>query len=256
MRHPYIVAYWWNMYLYRSFLPFCFVCFFSYQQPIYLPCLPVLVSCFVSVLCFFISSLLLVAILSCIHTYTLLPALGLPKRAILHLDLFVTLCWVIYHICNNLSQTKHARTSNTMGNHFPSTCHSTITTFTTNWPTEMACLFGPPPPKPNTTRTWYRTHSCRYACWHSRTYTWGFQYRTIIWNRRPDYSYRHCNTRRCWLPEKIFSVRTASSNYVMSRHPCTSRTCRSTTTNNYYSSTRLQTNVKPIKSFQRHSSSI
>ena len=64
---------------------------FLTQQPVYLPFLLVLVSCFVSPLCSSIFPLVLVAILSYIDTNTLAHALLLPKRATLHLDPFVTL---------------------------------------------------------------------------------------------------------------------------------------------------------------------
>ena len=67
--------------LFPSFLP---------QQPVYLPCLPALVSCFVSLLCFSILPLVLVVILSYIHIYTPVPTLALPKWVTLHLALFVT----------------------------------------------------------------------------------------------------------------------------------------------------------------------
>ena len=122
--------------LFPSFLP---------QQPVYLPCLPALVSCFVSLLCFSILPLVLVVILSYIHIYTPVPTLALPKWVTLHLDLFVTLCCVIYHFRNNLSQTNHVCTSHAINNRLPSTCH------TTDQLAEMACTFVPPPRKPNTT---------------------------------------------------------------------------------------------------------
>ena len=53
-------------------------------------CLPALVFCFVSLFCFSISPLVLVAILPYLYTNISIPALMLPKRATLYLDPFVT----------------------------------------------------------------------------------------------------------------------------------------------------------------------
>ena len=63
---------------------------FLTQQPVYLPCFPVLVFCFASLFRFSTSSLALVAKLSHRYIYTSVPALVLPKRATLHPDPFVT----------------------------------------------------------------------------------------------------------------------------------------------------------------------
>ena len=60
------------------------------QQPVYLPCFPVLAFSFVSLFCLSIFSLVLVAILCHIHTYTPVPALVLPKRATSYSDSSIT----------------------------------------------------------------------------------------------------------------------------------------------------------------------
>ena len=90
MSHLYIVAYRWNLYINRSFLPFSFVSFFPYATTCLPACLPALIFCFVSLFCFSISPLVLVAILLYLYTNISVPALVLPKRATLYLDPFVT----------------------------------------------------------------------------------------------------------------------------------------------------------------------
>ena len=88
----------WNLYINRSFLPFSFVSFFPYATTCLPACLPALVSRFVCLFRFYISSSVLVAILLYIHTYISVPALVLPKRATLHLDPFVTgEVWSAWH---------------------------------------------------------------------------------------------------------------------------------------------------------------
>ena len=82
------------MYINRSFLPFSFVSCFPYATTCLPACLPALVFCFVSLSRFYISPLVLVAILLYIYTNTFIPALVLPKRATSHSDPFVTLCCV------------------------------------------------------------------------------------------------------------------------------------------------------------------
>ena len=67
-----------------------FPSFFT-QQPVYLSCLPVPAFLFHFLFRLSISLLVLVAILSFIHTYISVPALVLPKRANPDWDPFVTL---------------------------------------------------------------------------------------------------------------------------------------------------------------------
>ena len=59
---------------------------------------------------FYISPLVLVAILLYIYSKTFIPALVLPKRATLHLDVFVTLCCVNYRFRNTYILRHHVYT--------------------------------------------------------------------------------------------------------------------------------------------------
>ena len=210
-----------------------------------MPWLPVLVSCFVSLLYYSISPLVLVAILSYIHTYTPVPALVLPNQVTLYLDPLVTLSCVIYHFRNNPSQTNHVCTSNTIGNRLPNTCHSTTPTVTTNWPTELACAFVPPPRKPNTTRVWHRTYPRRYTLWHTHTCPWGFQRWIIVRNRRPYHSHGYRDTGGSRVPKKILPIWTTSRNHSMSRRPSPNLNGYIPTTTSSYSPTEWRTQIRP-----------